>query len=1180
MADDQVKYSDLFESGIDAQVKALTEEIKSLRDAISAAKDEAQGMKKELSSMGTATREQQQAVSTQAAAIEKLQKQAKDLTEQEAKAVKFLADSLNFMNQNGTKNMNVWKNMTQSMDGFNMSYNQMKETVKVLESALKSLNSEQQRNSEGAKSAAAAVARLKEAMQAFDAQTKTAKGNVEKTSRAYAKLTDEEIQSLNQLKTALQGTAQEQMAAVQAIDIQAKSYNELYQTYNAIKDVLNAMTVAERENTEEGKMMVNRAKEIRDTLNNLQQQTGNYTLNVGNYMSAMTGLQMQTQQILREIPSALNLQQFFLAISNNVPMFTDALARYNKGLPEIKAKLAAVTAEITRQEAALAGMNAQSTEYAAKQAQINELRRQEQQLQSASVGGWRAILKSVGSWQTLLIAGLLLLRKIPDIVKAISKWWDRWRNGVKEIKNEVGAIGAMARLQADVIKKTADEVTELQLVLEKLRDVKQGTDEWAAGVRTVNEITKSTLDVTKATPEEVQKVTDAYIRQANQLAKNAVLSDMIGKSMANQSLRDVAYHPGTYGTARQALGLDIGSKDEKEFGRLFMTMNQAIQDYNNKVRRTEWASVRDAAGNKTMRRVEENENLAANRRRKEMNDAIQDYRNFINKRLEVLSPEAVKKLQEQYELIDPMGSGSDGNSNSKPSEQKVTERYWEAQEATLRAQYEGYALERALAKMNHDKALAEQKSWYTEQQKNLEENVKNGFITREEAGKVLAELDRQNTDIEKGIERQYWEDLRALRMKNLADRKKEWKANADEVEKNAKDNAKRELKAAVDGWAEYKAKMVEEGKTRKQIVEAEVAAEIARLNLMLELNRDVNGEIMSDEQKAKVQEWINLLERLQQTGNYGDYKPGQFIGKGGANVTNERKNYANIWEVLGIDMDNNQVSALNSVFDQAKEALNSWMDARKAAADQAKELADDEVSAAENALNREIELRNQGYANDVALREKELADAKEQQKKALEMQQKAKEEELAINTALEASNMAVAIANLIKQFGWWSIPMIGVMLGAWGAAKASAFNQIRSTKYREGGVMLLEGGSHESGHDVNLGIGPDGSNLRAEGGEYFAVINKRSSRKYGSQIPAVVNALNSGMFEDRYIKTSDAMGLMGNVGVVGNVGESADLSRLESGVGELVKQGEQNWTIEGDYRVLRYKNLTRRVKIG
>ena len=351
---------------------------------------------------------------------------------------------------------------------------------------------------------------------------------------------------------------------------------------------------------------------------------------------------------------------------------------------------------------------------------------------------------------------------------------------------------------------------------------------------------------------------------------------------------------------------------------------------------------------------------------------------------------------------------------------------------------------------------------------------------------------------------------------------------------------------------------------------------------MLKLNRDVNGEIMSDEQKAKVQEWINLLERLQQTGNYGDYKPGQFMGKGGANVTNERKNYANIWEVLGIDMDNNQVSALNSVFDQAKEALNSWMDARKAAADQAKELADDEVKAAENALNREIELRNQGYANDVALREKELAEAKEKQKKAVELQAKYKKEQVLLDAALQASSMITASANIFKQFPIYvAIPMLATLWGAFGYAKIQAYQAAeKSIKFKEGGVMLLEGGSHESGHDVNLGIGPDGSNLRAEGGEYFAVINKRNSRKYGSQIPAVVNALNSGMFEDRYIKTSDAMGLMGNVGVVGNVGESADLSRLESGVGELVKQGEQNWTIEGDYRVLRYKNLTRRVKVN
>ncbi len=990
MADDQVKYSDLFDAGIIGEVQNLTNEITSLKNAIAAAKTEANGLRDNLRGAGTATREQQQHTAADAASVEALNRQVKDLTAKLAK--------------------------------------------------------------------------------------------LEERKKRYSKLTKEETASVEALRQALAGEAQEQIKATQAIDIQSKSYNELYQTYNALKDALNKMTVAERENSQAGKEMVNRAKEIHDVLDNLQRATGVYTMNIGNYASAFNGLQFQAQQLMREIPSAQNLSQFFLAISNNIPMFGDALTRYKKELPKIRDAFKRVSDEVERQRGILGSLAEGSAEYAAKQEEINRLVKQQKELQELSVSPIKAVGQLLKTWQFWIIPILLLLRKIPDIVKNIAERWDRWRNGVKEVKNEVGAIGAMARLQADVIKKTADEASELQLVLEKLRDVKQGTDEWAAGVRTVNEITKANLDVTKATPAEVEKVTAAYIKQANQLAKNAILSDMIGKSMANQSLRDVAYNPGTYGTARQALGLEVGSKEEKEFSSLFTAMNQAVRDYNNKVRRTEWASVRDAAGNMTMRRVEENENLAANRRRKEMNDAIQDYRNFINKRLEVLSPEAVKKLQEQYELIDPMGSGG-GNGVKEPTEQKVTQRYWEAQEAALRAQYEGYALERALAKMNHDKALAEQKAWYTEQQKNLEENVKNGFITREEADKVLAELDRQNTDIEKGIERQYWEDLRALRMKNLADRKKEWKANAEEVEKTAKEDAKARYKALADSWQEERTQLVERGAKRKELIDAEITAEVARLNAMLELERSVNGEKMTPEEKAKIEEWIKLLEKMQKAGNFGDIKPGQIFGKGGANLSNEKKNYSSIWEVLQIDIDQNQISALNSVFDQAKAALNSWMDARKAAADQAKELADDEVSAAENALNREIELRNQGYANNVALRERELADAKEKQKQAVEEQKKIAQQQILLDAALQTSSLITASANILKQFAAQPLlaaSLLGLMWGSFGYAKIKAYQaSTKSIQFREGGVMLLEGGSHESGHDVNLGIGPDGSNLRA-----------------------------------------------------------------------------------------------------
>ena len=93
---------------------------------------------------------------------------------------------------------------------------------------------------------------------------------LEQARKKYKKLNDEELQSIMALRQALKGESQDQINAAKAIDIQAKSYNELYQTYNALKDALNQMTVAERENSEAGKVMVNRAKEIRDTMNNLQ----------------------------------------------------------------------------------------------------------------------------------------------------------------------------------------------------------------------------------------------------------------------------------------------------------------------------------------------------------------------------------------------------------------------------------------------------------------------------------------------------------------------------------------------------------------------------------------------------------------------------------------------------------------------------------------------------------------------------------------------------------------------------------------------------------------------------------------------------------------------------------------------------------------------------------------------
>ena len=1085
MADDQVKYKDLFDEGIIGEVQKLTNEITSLKDAIAAAKTEANGLRDNLRGAGTATREQQQQTAADAAAVEALNRQVKDLTDKLAK--------------------------------------------------------------------------------------------LEERKKRYSKLTEQETASVEALRQALAGSAQDQIKATQAIDMQSKSYNELYQTYNALKDALNRMTVAERENSQAGKEMVNRAKEIRDTLNNLQQATGNYTLNVGNYMSALNGLQFQTQQVLREIPSAQNLSQFFLAISNNIPMFADALARYNQGLPEIKAKLAAVTAEIARQNAAMAAMNVQSTEYAAAQARLNELQRQQQQLQGASVSGWRAILKAVGSWQTLLIAGLLLLRKMPDIIKKISGWFETAEQKAAKLKNEINSAAASADVMAAALKKTTDESSELDLIVGRLKNIERGTDEWKTAIDRVNEITKSNLDNTTATVDQVYRVTAAYRDQAYQLALNQEIMGKIAKNNSDRLMTLEVLKADKFETVASLMGLEIGSKD---YERIYKEWWDARKDK----RFAQFSKSLTSLGPETY-------NLFYEDYLKELDkfgkDALRFIENVRKKYSGVMDNTAVADLENMYRITPQIKSPTTPKApkTKEPTERSMADQYWASEEALLRAQEEGYKLEQSLARLNRDKQRDEQINWYVEQRLALDENLKNRFITEDEYNSRLQELDRENTALREDIDATYWKTLRSLRQKNMKAMADEWKANAAEVEKAEKENAKKLLDAEVQNWEKRRTQMVEQGKTRKEMLEAEFAAEIARLNIMKDLNRDVNGEKMSDEQRQKVEEWIRLLKQLQAAGNFRGIKLGSIFGKGAFGLGGEKNksgNYSNIMDVLfGEKITNDQISALNSVFDQAKEALNSWMDARKAAADQAKELADDEVSAAENALNREIELRNQGYANNVALRERELADAKEKQKQAVEEQKKIAQQQILLDAALQTSSLITATANIIKQFPnplVWG-PMLATMWGSFAFAKIKAYQaSTKSIQFREGGVMMLEGGSHESGHDVNLGIGPDGSNLRAEGGEYFAVINKRNSRKYGSEIPAVVNALNSGMFEDRYIKTSDAVGLLPRI-IRADDGSAVDLSAVESGVGELVKQGETSYSVEGDYLVIRYKNRVRRIKI-
>lgn len=290
----------------------------------------------------------------------------------------------------------------------------------------------------------------------------------------------------------------------------------------------------------------------------------------------------------------------------------------------------------------------------------------------------------------------------------------------------------------------------------------------------------------------------------------------------------------------------------------------------------------------------------------------------------------------------------------------------------------------------------------------------------------------------------------------------------------------------------------------------------------------------------------------------------------GMELTKSRKKAGDIYDVFGLDLDDEQKEGINTSVSYAMQALNDYMDAYVAASERKVERADREVESAENALQAELQARAAGYANNVALAQKELAQAKKTQDAALRQQQEAQRAQEAIQTTQQAVNMVSASALVWSQLGFpFAIPAIAVMWASFAASKIKAA-QMAKESYGEGTVELLTGGSHQSGNDVDLGTKADGTRRRAEGGEFFAVINKRNSRKFRKYIPGVINALNDGSFAEKYLNAYQGGDVI--------VSASNDLRGIEDDVRAIKEQGSRRTYNEGRYVITEYKNLTRRVR--
>lgn len=195
-----------------------------------------------------------------------------------------------------------------------------------------------------------------------------------------------------------------------------------------------------------GKALLAQIKVVQDELNKAEQASGRFQRNVGNYSSAFNGLGMSIQQIARELPTlSMGANMFFLAISNNLPIFFDEVQRARK-------------------------------EYTAY---IAELKKGNTDVQKVAPV-WKQIASGIFSWNTALTVGVTLLTVYG---KEIGNW-------VSNLFKGRDALKSVSEIQDDVSESIKESGTGIGEQITKLKKLQEAWTNLGANSEKRNEFIK------------------------------------------------------------------------------------------------------------------------------------------------------------------------------------------------------------------------------------------------------------------------------------------------------------------------------------------------------------------------------------------------------------------------------------------------------------------------------------------------------------------------------------------------------------------------------------------------------------------------------------------------------------------------------------------------------------------
>lgn len=414
-----IKTSDLIQN--DGTIDKLIADLEKLRDKYVKSMDEirkkANALDQTLQKLSGSTEQQKQAAQQSAAEADRMSRAYKEMKKEAAA----LESEIIALRRQKAELTSATQTETKAMQAEAKSVKELSDLVESVAGARGDLLDQMVREQ-------AVLTRIRKERKELTKAEKEGRINSEDAIAKRARLLNTETQykiSLQQTRSQLNANTKQLLAANGSYDESAQLLERMRMTYRSLGESMQKSPL--------GVEMLRNIELLDAKVKKADASMGNFQRNVGNYASGFSPLQFQVQQVARELPSlTTSAQQFFLAISNNLPMLADELSR-------------------ARQE-------------------YRKMRDEGKE----GIPVWKQLLKSVASWQTLLVVGITVATAYG---KEIGNFFSQIFGAVPKMRTTTQMFGDVNKAISSSAKPLAENLVRYRELQREWNNLKGKADE-------------------------------------------------------------------------------------------------------------------------------------------------------------------------------------------------------------------------------------------------------------------------------------------------------------------------------------------------------------------------------------------------------------------------------------------------------------------------------------------------------------------------------------------------------------------------------------------------------------------------------------------------------------------------------------------------------------------------------